>query len=340
MTRQQNKLFLITILSSVIVIWLSVEGWSVKHFLTASISANKEISIITIPKGASSNKIITILEEHRLMREPTWFKLLLKYKGKEGDLKAGEILIDPRWTVHQLIDALVEGKQVAYPVTIIAGETFAQTVAKLASIEKLKQSTPLADFAQLKKELGIETHLEGMLLPETYLFTAYTTAESVLKRAHAELEKVLAEAWKNRQANLPLKSKYEALILASIVEKETGVAHERPIIAGVFINRLRKGMRLQTDPTVIYGMGDKFDGNIRKKDLQTYTPYNTYRISGLPPTPISLASRESIEAVLNPATTTALYFVAKGNGEHTFSNTLVEHNRAVQQYLKFLRERK
>ncbi len=349
MVKAKIKLFLITFISSIFVIWLSVEAWSLKHFLTASISSNKAISIITIPKGASTNKVVSILVEHHLVREPTWFKWLLIYEGKTAEIKAGEIAIDPRWDVYELIDALVKGEQVAYPVSIIAGDTFAQTVHKLSGMTKLKQASPLADFSQLAKQLDIApgnkplisgqpfSFLEGQLLPETYFFIAGGTVESVLKRAHIELEKTLSNLWEHRQKNLPFKNKYEALILASIVEKETAVASERPIIAGVFINRLRKGMRLQTDPTVIYGMAERFQGNISKKDLQTKTPYNTYRINGLPPTPIALPSRAAIEAVMQPSQTKALYFVAKGNGEHTFSNTLVDHNKAVRQYLKMLR---
>jgi len=206
-------------------------------------------------------------------------------------------------------------------------------LARLADLPKMQFVLSPYDEAKLQSRLALANALEGQFLPETYFYSANQTDESILLRSHKALQKVLNEAWQNRAKDLPLKSPYEALILASIVEKETGHAPERPLIAGVFINRLKKRMRLQSDPTVIYGMGAAYDGNIRKKDLQTKTAYNTYRINGLPPTPIALASADAIRAVMNPAKTTALYFVAKGGGEHAFSNTLVEHNRAVRKYL-------
>jgi len=192
-----------------------------------------------------------------------------------------------------------------------------------------------ADIAQ---KLGIEQQkLEGLFLAETYHFPFGTTDLEILKRANRRLEKILDQHWANRQPNLPIKTPYEALILASIIEKETAIASERGRIASVFVNRLNKRMRLQTDPTVIYGLGDAYDGNLRKKDLRTPTPFNTYTIFGLPPTPIAMAGEASIKAALNPEQSNYLYFVASGSGGHVFSKTLNEHNRAVRAYLKQLR---
>jgi UPF0755 protein len=177
-----------------------------------------------------------------------------------------------------------------------------------------------------------EPHAEGLFFPDTFYFDRGTADIVLLKKSYDSMQSKLTEAWANRVKNLPYKDSYEALIMASIVEKETGKASERPMIAGVFLNRLRIGMRLQTDPTVIYGMGDNYDGNIRKKDLERDTPYNTYTRDGLPPTPIAMPGLESIQAALHPADTKALYFVGKGDGSHQFSNNLAEHNRAVSQY--------
>jgi len=332
MTKQKNKTLLYTIIVSLIVTWLSVEGWSFYRFLTSNISSVKTEQIVYIPTGSSSQKVIDLLVEKRLIREPLWFKLLLKYEGKSNKIKAGEIKVDPTWTAHQLIDALVAGKTVSYPITFIAGETFKQSFQKITAVNNLKQD--LLSVEEVKTALNIKSHTEGMLLAETYFYSKGESVKSILMRSHHDLINLLEREWKARAKNLPLKSSYEALILASIVEKETGVAEERAKIAGVFINRLNIGMRLQTDPTVIYGMGDKYDGNIRKRDLLAYTPYNTYKINGLPPTPISLASAESIKAVMHPEKTKALYFVASGRGGHTFSNTLRQHNKAVRDYLR------
>ncbi|MFA0232494.1 endolytic transglycosylase MltG, partial [Vibrio sp. 10N.261.45.A7] len=194
---------------------------------------------------------------------------------------------------------------------------------------------------EIAEKLGIENEkLEGLFLAETYHYTYGTSDLDLLKRAHRDLMNVVNEEWENRADKLPLKSPYEALILASIIEKETAVASERERVSSVFVNRLNKRMRLQTDPTVIYGMGDSYDGNIRKKDLRTPTPYNTYTMSGLPPTPIAMAGKASINAALNPEKSNYLYFVASGTGGHVFSKSLTEHNRAVRAYLKQLRKNK
>lgn len=193
----------------------------------------------------------------------------------------------------------------------------------------------------IAEKLGIENEkLEGLFLAETYHYTYGTTDLDLLKRAHRDLMNVVNDEWENRADKLPLKSPYEALILASIIEKETAVASERERVSSVFVNRLNKRMRLQTDPTVIYGMGDSYKGNIRKKDLRTPTPYNTYTMSGLPPTPIAMAGKASINAALNPEKSNYLYFVASGTGGHVFSKSLTEHNRAVRAYLKQLRKNK
>lgn len=330
---QKTKTFFVTLAVCLLVIWLSVEAWSFRQFLTQPISSLSAPKVISIAPGTSAKKIAYLLHGARLVRHPNWLVWVLKWQGQAESIKAGEIEIQPQWRLTELIDALVQGKTVTYPVTFIAGETVSQSLQRLADAPKMRFEVDLNSSQQLQHELGLSESLEGQLLPETYFYSANETALSVLRRSHQALKTVLDEAWANRADDLPLKTPYEALVLASIVEKETGYAPERPMIAGVFINRLRKGMRLQSDPTTIYGMGDAYDGNIRKKDLQTKTLYNTYRINGLPPTPIALASQDAIQAVLNPANTKAYYFVASGNGKHVFSNTLEQHNQAVQRYI-------
>lgn len=263
------------------------------------------------------------------LQHPWLLKGYLRFKGWDRQLQPGEIRLNADWTLAQLAQALRQGPRVQYRITFIPGMRFQDAWALVQQAPKLKHT--LADRAAVKALLKVN-HLEGQLLPETYFYQLGDTDAQLLKRAHVALWDFLQQAWVKRVPDLPLKTPYEALILASIVEKETGVAKERPLIAGVFINRLRKGMHLQSDPTTIYGLGERFNGNLRKQDLRTYTPYNTYRIKGLPPTPICLASKAAIEAVLHPAQTEALYFVAKGDGTHHFSATLKVHNRAVRKY--------
>lgn len=330
---QKIKLFTYTLVACLLVIWLSVEGWAFRQFLTQPISSQTESQVVSIPKGATARQVVQRLYDAQLVRHPEWLLWVLKWRGQAEQVKAGEIEIRPNWTLDELIDALIQGKTVTYPLTLIAGETVQQSLANLQQAPKLNKVLDYGDLAAIQAALDLKHPLEGQFLPETYFYSAGETDLSVLQRSHASLRKTLDQAWQNRATDLPIQTPYEALILASIVEKETGYAPERPMIAGVFVNRLRKGMRLQSDPTIIYGMGEAYDGNIRKKDIQTKTAYNTYRINGLPPTPIALASADAIRAVLNPATTQALYFVSKGNGQHVFSNTLQEHNRAVRKYI-------
>jgi UPF0755 protein len=218
-------------------------------------------------------------------------------------------------------------------VRFIEGTTLRQWLAQLAQEPKLRRTLPARDDAAVRTLLGLgEQSSEGWLFPDTYRFAPGISESELLKRAHAAMKRRLDAAWEAREPGLPLKTPYEALILASIVEKETGAAAERPLVASVFVNRIRKGMRLQTDPTVIYGIGERFDGNIRKRDLTTDTPWNTYTRDGLPPTPIAMPGAASLQAVSRPAASEFLYFVGKGDGTHQFSRTLEEHNRAVAKY--------
>jgi UPF0755 protein len=237
-------------------------------------------------------------------------------------------------TLPVFLETIVSGKVVLHSYTVVEGMTSQQLLSSLADNENLKSTVASLSDQELLSALGTEFHhLEGLFLPETYLFPAGTSDLDFLKRAYNSLETYLNQAWLNKADKLPYETPYEALIMASIIEKETGIPEERTEIAGVFVRRLEKGMRLQTDPTVIYGMGENYDGNIRRKDLRTDTAYNTYTRHGLPPTPIALASKESIYAALHPKDGNSLYFVATGkDGRHYFSSTLKEHNNAVRKY--------
>jgi UPF0755 protein len=259
--------------------------------------------------------------------------LLWSYlQGSSRDLKAGEYRFEDGITSLELLDQVTSGRVVVYTLPLIEGHTLRQSLAVMAAAPKLKHT--LADVAMqdLLVRIGASDKPrppEGLFYPDTYHYIAGTSDAEILRQAYQRMEVLLEREWPGREPDLPLASPYEALVLASIVEKETGVADERPLIAGVFINRLRRGMLLQTDPTVIYGLGDKFDGNLKLKHLKQDSPYNTYTRAGLPPTPIATPGVAAIQAVLHPAKTKALYFVARGDGSHHFSRTLKEHNAAV-----------
>jgi UPF0755 protein len=265
--------------------------------------------------------------------QPLLFNLLARATGKSGRLKAGSYELKPGFTPLRLIDQLARGEYAQEQLTIIEGWNFRQMRAAIAAHKGLKHDTVAMSDQEVMSAISSEyTQAEGLFFPDTYLFAKGASDLQIYKQAHAMMLTRLATAWEKRDPALPYKKPYEALIMASIVEKETGHKSERAMIAGVFVNRLKIGMMLQTDPTVIYGIGAKFDGNIRKKDLETDTPYNTYTRSGLPPTPIALPGVQSLTAALAPAKTGALYFVAKGNGTSQFSDNLNDHNRAVNQY--------
>jgi len=251
-------------------------------------------------------------------------------------IKTGEYQLDPGILPRELLQLLSSDAVVQYRFTLVEGWTFTQLLQALAKDDVLKQTLvrdPDKVGTVMISSLGVD-HPEGWFLPETYQFTRGGSDSEILERAHQAMEKELGSAWEARTNDLPLNSPYELLILASIIEKETGKADERRQIAGVFIRRLQQGMRLQTDPTVIYGLGDSFDGNIRRRDLETDTPYNTYTRSGLPPTPIAMPGRASLLAAAQPDAGDAIYFVADGTGGHTFSATLQEHQIAVKRLIK------
>lgn len=264
---------------------------------------------------------------------PFMFSMLARLTRNDAKIKAGTYELKAGTTPRALISQLVRGEFAQESLTIIEGWTFRQMRAAVAASKSLKHDTVELSDQDLMAKISTEYKSpEGLFFPDTYLFAKGSSDLKIYKQAHALLLNRLAAAWEKREASLPYKTPYEALIMASIVEKETGQKSERAMIAGVFVNRLKQGMMLQTDPTVIYGMGDSFAGNIRKKDLETDTPYNTYTRLGLPPTPISLPGVESLAAALGPAKTEALYFVSRGDGSSKFSDNLPDHNKAVNQY--------
>jgi UPF0755 protein len=264
---------------------------------------------------------------------PTLFVLLARLTGDAGRIKAGSYELKPNTSPRRLLSQLVRGEFAQEAVTIIEGWSFKQMRQAISSHTRLKHDTVKLTDAELMAKISTEyKDPEGLFFPDTYLFAKGSSEIEIYRRAHQAMLAHLNEAWEKRNKELPYKTPYEALIMASIVEKETGQKSERTMIAGVFVNRLRTGMLLQTDPTVIYGMGDAFVGKIAKKDLLTDTPYNTYTRGGLPPTPISLPGLQSLQAALAPADTPALYFVSRGDGTSQFSSNLPDHNRAVNRY--------
>ena len=287
----------------------------------------------TIQPGMSLQSISNRLRVAGLIRQPYYLVYEARRTRKEGKLKAGEYVINPGTTPRQLLDQFISGKVKQYAITLIEGWTFAQLMETINNNSVLTQTLDPADSSSVMSAIGQPgISPEGQFFPDTYHFPRGTTDLDFLRRAYNAMQRILSEEWEQRAENLPYKTPYEALIMASLVEKETGLNEERTEIAGVFVRRLQKGMKLQTDPTVIYAMGNNFDGNLRREDLSIDSPYNTYVFAGLPPSPIALPGRESIHAALHPADDKSLYFVAKGDGSHHFSDTLDEHNKAVAKY--------
>ncbi|MGS2720066.1 endolytic transglycosylase MltG [Paraglaciecola aestuariivivens] len=291
-----------------------------------------EPRLYQISKGQSALGVVDQLHKQGLLTHSFGLKLAIKLDPQLAQLKVGTYELLPNMSAKEVLLLFSSGKEKQFSISLVEGLTWQDWLAVLKAHPQIEMTQTFTEqLLQLAEDLP-RNSIEGFLMPDTYHFVANTAAIDIVKRAHASMRQYLQQAWQNRAFDLPYDSAYQGLIMASIIEKETGVAHERPRIAGVFVNRLRLNMRLQTDPTVIYGMGDAFDGDIRRKDLTTATPYNTYVIKGLPPTPIAMPSKLAIDAAFNPLETDELYFVAKGDGSHQFSTNLKAHNQAVRKY--------
>ncbi|MRI35218.1 endolytic transglycosylase MltG [Endozoicomonas sp. OPT23] len=286
----------------------------------------------TIETGDSMKRVAARLSSEGWLETPEFLEVLARLEKVAVRIKAGEYLIPAGVTHRELLQLFTEGQVRSFEVSLIEGQALMEALEELNSQEKLSEPLDQKAFQTLLKELGIAGNPEGLFYPDTFFFHSGDTVTSILIRSRERMKEVLAEEWQNRAKDLPYKSAYEALVMASLIEKETGVTYERPEIAGVFVRRLQKGMRLQTDPAVIYGQGENYKGNLTRRMLREKTPYNTYMLKGLPPTPIAFVGREAINAALHPKDGKSLYFVAKGDGTHYFSNSLVEHNRAVRKY--------
>ena len=302
--------------------------------------------LLTIERGTTGSKLAALLEQEKILEHADLLPWLLKLQPQLNKVKAGTYSLTGVKTLQDLLDMLNSGKEAQFSVKFIEGKTFKEWRKNLENAPHLKQTLQgktdkeimaLLDIPAVSKAVYEWNNMDGWLYPDTYNYTPNSTDLELLKRSTTRLQKALDKAWNERDENLPLADPYQMLILASIVEKETGIAAERPQVASVFINRLKANMKLQTDPTVIYGMGENYTGNIRKKDLETITPYNTYMIEGLPPTPIAMVSESALQAVAHPDKTDFYYFVADGSGGHKFTRNLNEHNKAVQEYLRWYR---
>jgi UPF0755 protein len=303
------------------------------HAYKLPLSMPAERVEVRIAAGSSARSIARQLQQAGVGIDAEAFVAAARATGATQSLRAGRYEVARGMNLLAVVDKLRRGEVLRERITIVEGSTFAEMRAALNGHAELRKDTANMSEADVLRAIGAdETHPEGLFAPETYVFDTGSSDREILRQAYRAQRSILQKAWESRAQGLPYRTAYEALVMASIVEKETGVASERGRIAGVFVNRLQKGMLLQTDPTVIYGLGAKFDGNLRKRDLTADTPYNTYVRAGLPPTPIALPGRASIDAALNPEATKALYFVARRDGTSEFSESLTDHNRAVGKY--------
>ncbi len=309
----------------------SVFAHKIDPYVNDPISDKNDVVEIVVDQGATFNQVSQRLVEAGFISHPLYFKLLAMYEEKTQKIKSGEYRFKLTQSPAQILEDLVQGNTMQYKLTIIEGKRFQDFYQQLQDHPKI--SRVVDNVEDIKDELKIEQKsLEGLFFPDTYTFSAGTKDIDIIRQSHKLLRDFLDEEWPNRSEESLVSSPYEALILASIVEKETSVESERPVIAGVFISRLKINMPLQTDPTVIYGLGAAFDGNLTRKHLQTDNPYNTYTRRGLPPSPIALVGKAAIRAVLHPDITGNLYFVSKNDGTHYFSKTYKEHLAAVRKY--------
>jgi UPF0755 protein len=313
-----------------------------RDWLFAPIESLTATTVYEVPRGAGWRSVVNDLHARGFVEHPRGLAMWMRLMRSGYGLKAGEYELQPGMTPAEVLELLHSGRVRLHALTVVEGSTFAEFRRALQSHPAVQVTVGSLSKQELMQRLGLSGfHPEGRFFPDTYRFAKGTTDIELLQIAQRRMQTELARAWGERAGNTPLRSAEEALILASIVEKETALESERPLIAGVFVERLERGMRLQTDPTVIYGMGESFDGNIRRADLRRDTAYNTYTRAGLPPTPICLPGKAALQAAVRPERSGALFFVAtgKGDGSHYFSRTLDEHNAAVQRYLKVLRQK-
>ena len=332
---------ILAVLVAIAVVGIGV--WQMERFMDTPLAVPEQGVAFEIPAGSSFSSVARRLVESELMESDRWFRMYARWSGQAGAIQAGEYEFLPGATPRSVMKQFTTGEVRLYSFTIVEGWHHRDMLAALHANEAIKATMTEEDWPAVLAELGATVlHPEGLFLPETYRFARATTDREILRQAYELMQQVLEEEWQARDDTTPVKSAYEALILASIVEKETALADERPRIAGVFARRLDKRMRLQTDPTVIYGIGPAFDGNLTRTHLRTDTPYNTYTRHGLPPTPIAMPGRAAIRSALNPAPGNELYFVATGlgDGSHHFSETKAEHDKAVAEYLRRLRQQR
>ena len=311
---------------------LGLAGWEQRRALQQPLQLTEE-RLLDVPSGATPGALLTRLQDEEVLHGAFWLRLYWRFNLAGQALHSGEYRLKPGMSGDDLLELWREGDVVQYSLTLVEGWTFHQFRELLARQPKLEATLAGLSDEEVMKRLGKAGVVpEGQFFPDTYRYVRGMRDIDLLKLAYQRMERILDQEWQGRSGDLPYKDPYQALIMASLVEKETGVPQERPQIAGVFVRRLQKNMLLQTDPTVIYGMGERYSGKISRADLREPTPYNTYVIAGLPPTPIAMPGREAIHAALNPADGQSLYFVARGAGSHVFSDNLDDHNKAVQEY--------
>ncbi|MDX6915321.1 endolytic transglycosylase MltG [Pectobacterium carotovorum] len=323
-----------------VVLMLLVAWQKMQRFAGSPLAIEKE-TIFTLPAGTGREGLETLLLDQKIITDGAFFPWLLRLEPELAKFKAGTYRFTSGMTVREMLALLSSGKEAQFSIRFVEGSRLKEWLVTLQQAPYIKHA--LADKTEqdvaTQLEINDKTNPEGWFYPDTYSYTAGTSDVALLQRAHQRMKKTVDEVWKGREDGLPYKTPDELLTMASIIEKETAINEERTQVASVFINRLRLGMRLQTDPTVIYGMGDDYKGVITRKALDTPTPYNTYIISGLPPTPIAMPGKASLDAAAHPAKTSYLYFVADGKGGHSFTTNLADHNRAVRVYRSALKER-
>ena len=336
-----KKIFLVFVLILIVLGIVAGTGiMKVRQLANSPIGIQQEI-LFTLKPGTGRQALGTQLYEEKLITRPRVFQWLLRAEPELAQFKAGTYRLTPGMTVSTMMQLLASGKEAQLPIRFVEGMRLSDLLKQIRDTPYIQHTLKDDSYETVASALNIENpdQIEGWFYPDTWMYTANTTDLALLKRAHQKMVNTVAETWNTRAKGLPYKSENELVTMASIIEKETALAQERKNVASVFMNRLRAGMRLQTDPTVIYGLGEGYNGRLTRKDLDTPTPYNTYVISGMPPGPIALPGKASLQAAAHPNESPYYYFVADGKGGHTFSTDLTNHNRAVQVYIKSLKDK-